>query len=81
MSKPDVQDLRCLVIKIGSSLLIDADDRLDRGWLDALADDIAALRADGRQVIVVSSGAVALGAPSAAPLRDASLSTNLFTTR
>ena len=64
MSKPDVQDLRCLVIKIGSSLLIDADDRLDRGWLDALADDIAALRADGRQVIVVSSGAVALGARS-----------------
>jgi glutamate 5-kinase len=64
MSKPDLRDLRCLVIKIGSSLLIDADDRLNRRWLDSLADDIAALRADGRQVIVVSSGAVALGAKS-----------------
>jgi glutamate 5-kinase len=62
MSKPGVHDVRCLVIKIGSSLLIDADDRMNRRWLDALADDIAELRSENRHVIVVSSGAVAIGA-------------------
>ncbi len=37
-------DLRRLVIKIGTSLLIDADNKLDRSWLDDLAADIAVLR-------------------------------------
>lgn len=53
---------RRVVVKIGSSLLIDHDTRaVARGWLASLAQDIAALRAQGREVIVVSSGAVALG--------------------
>lgn len=53
---------RRLVVKIGSSLLIDPDSRkIARDWLAALAQDIAALRREGREVIVVSSGAVALG--------------------
>ncbi|MET0841923.1 MAG: glutamate 5-kinase [Methyloceanibacter sp.] len=51
-----------IVVKIGSSLLVDgASGTLKADWLGALADDIAALRAAGKEVIVVSSGAIALG--------------------
>ena len=51
-----------IVIKIGSSLLIDTEAGTPKTeWLDALADDIAKLHADGKEVIVVSSGAIALG--------------------
>jgi glutamate 5-kinase len=51
-----------IVVKIGSSLLVDgATGTLKADWLGALADDIAALRAAGKDVIVVSSGAIALG--------------------
>ncbi len=51
-----------LVIKIGSSLLVDAaSGTLRQAWLEALADDIATLRAEGKEVVVVSSGAIALG--------------------
>lgn len=60
MTKPGLNDLHRLVVKIGSSLLID-DDKLNRSWLNGLADDIAVLRKDGHQVLVVSSGAVAIG--------------------
>lgn len=52
---------RRLVIKVGSALLVGADGRPNAPWLAALADDIAALRERAAQVIVVSSGAVALG--------------------
>lgn len=51
---------RRLVIKIGSSLLVN-DGTLSHDWLASLGDDIARLRNSGVQVIVVSSGAVALG--------------------
>lgn len=50
-----------LVIKIGSALLVDREGAPARGWLAALADDIAAARALGKQVVIVSSGAIALG--------------------
>ena len=51
-----------LVIKIGSSLLVDAGSgRLNRDWLEALAGEIARLRSREQQVLVVSSGAIALG--------------------
>jgi glutamate 5-kinase len=51
-----------IVVKIGSSLLVDtAAGTLRQVWLEALADDIAGLRQQGREVIVVSSGAIALG--------------------
>jgi glutamate 5-kinase len=51
-----------VVIKIGSSLVIDAKTRAPAvAWLAALAEDIADWRRHGREVIVVSSGAVALG--------------------
>lgn len=53
---------RRVVVKIGSSLLFDAARRaVAADWLASLAADIAELRRQGREVIVVSSGAVALG--------------------
>ena len=51
-----------IVIKIGSILLVDGKSgRLHRDWLEALAKDIAEWRARGQEIILVSSGAVALG--------------------
>ncbi|MBK0397865.1 glutamate 5-kinase [Limibaculum sp. M0105] len=52
---------RRLVVKVGSALLVDAKGDLRAGWLAGLAEDIAAERAAGRDVVVVSSGAIALG--------------------
>ena len=50
------------MIKVGSSILIDAETgRADQAWLKAFAADVARLAARGQQVVVVSSGAVALG--------------------
>ena len=51
---------RRIVIKIGSALLVEGG-RANAPWLKALGADIAALRARGVEVVVVSSGAVALG--------------------
>ncbi len=51
---------RRLVIKIGSSLLVEGG-RLREGWLRALADDVAAVRQAGSDVALVSSGSIALG--------------------
>ena len=53
--------VRRLVVKIGSALLVDGAGRLRRDWLDALAADLAACRQHGQEVIVVTSGAIALG--------------------
>ncbi|WMT89016.1 glutamate 5-kinase [Pelagibacterium sp. H642] len=51
-----------LVVKIGSALLVDgATGKLRTQWLAALAQDIAALKAKGCDVVIVSSGAIALG--------------------
>ncbi len=51
-----------LVVKIGSALLVDREaGTLRLKWLEALADDLAWLRAGGTEVIVVSSGSIALG--------------------
>jgi len=51
-----------LIVKIGSSLLVDdSTGQVRRGWLETLAADIAACKARGQEVIVVSSGAVAVG--------------------
>lgn len=53
---------RRLVVKIGSALLVDGDGRLRRDWLAGVCDDVLARRAIGQQVVLVSSGAIALGA-------------------
>ena len=59
---PALADFRRIVIKVGSSLLVDSKGgRLDHAWLASLAEDIAQLHADGRDLLVVSSGAIALG--------------------
>jgi glutamate 5-kinase len=58
---PALKDFRRIVVKVGSSLLVDtAAGGLKRAWLDSLAADIAALHKD-KDVLVVSSGAIALG--------------------
>ncbi|MBI1178918.1 MAG: glutamate 5-kinase [Alphaproteobacteria bacterium] len=63
----DFSRARRIVIKIGSATLVDRRTGLRRGWLASLAEDIVALRAAGAQVVIVSSGAVALGAPLLGP--------------
>lgn len=51
-----------IVIKIGSQLLVDPETgQVHRRWLETLADDIAALRSKGKEVTIVSSGAIAIG--------------------
>jgi glutamate 5-kinase len=56
------KNARRIVVKIGSALLVDSGSgTLKAEWLAALCDDIAALKCEAREVIVVSSGAIALG--------------------
>jgi glutamate 5-kinase len=58
---PSLKDFRRIVVKVGSSLLVDAAaGMLKRDWLDSLTADIAELRNEKRDVLVVSSGAIAL---------------------
>src|SRR3954463_13635436 len=54
-------DAKRIVVKVGSALLVDAEGRANRPWLEAFTADAARVRMSGRQVVVVSSGAVALG--------------------
>ncbi|ANY20032.1 Glutamate 5-kinase [Tsuneonella dongtanensis] len=51
-----------LVLKVGSALLVERGGSMRRAWLEALVGEIAEARARGQQVVVVSSGAIALGA-------------------
>jgi glutamate 5-kinase len=53
---------RRVVIKVGSALLVDAESaRVNRLWLESLVEDLLRLRQRGQRVILVSSGAIALG--------------------
>jgi glutamate 5-kinase len=53
---------KTIVVKIGSSTLVDAaTGALARDWLDAFATDVARVKARGQNVVLVSSGAIALG--------------------
>ena len=53
---------RRVVVKVGSALLVEAQTgRINQAWLETLVDDLLRLRERGQQVILVSSGAVALG--------------------
>jgi glutamate 5-kinase len=62
MSNPKLTSFRRIVVKVGSSLLIDsAAGAVREDWLKALAADIARLHRDGKDVLVVSSGSIALG--------------------
>jgi len=55
-------DCKLLVVKVGSSLLVEDSGKLRREWLKTLVADIAARRAAGQQIIIVTSGAIAMGA-------------------
>lgn len=60
--RPEWRNARRVVVKMGSALLVDrGTGRLRATWLNSIADDIAVLVAGGREVILVSSGAIALG--------------------
>ena len=53
---------RRIVVKVGSALLVDGDSgRVNRAWLETLVEDLLRLRKRGQPVILVSSGAIALG--------------------
>jgi glutamate 5-kinase len=57
-----LRDARRLIVKVGSALLVDGrTGRLNRAWLESLADDLGEAAGRGQQLIVVSSGAIALG--------------------
>jgi glutamate 5-kinase len=59
---PRLADFRRIVVKVGSSLLVDSDaGRAKEEWLASLAEDIAELHGGKRDILVVSSGAIALG--------------------
>src|SRR5215471_4334318 len=59
---PSLHDFRRIVVKVGSSLLIDAEaGRVRQAWLASLVADVAALHGEQRDILVVSSGAIALG--------------------
>lgn len=51
-----------LVVKVGSSLLVEADGAVRRNWLETLVADLADRHRAGQKIVVVSSGAIALGA-------------------
>ncbi len=61
MTLPSLARARRIVVKIGSALVVDAAEAAPRqAWLASVAADIAALRSRGAEVLVVSSGAIAL---------------------
>jgi glutamate 5-kinase len=60
--RPEWAEARRIVVKLGSALIACRDTgSLKRDWLASLLDDVASLRAEGREVVLVSSGAIALG--------------------
>jgi len=60
-ARTDLAHVRRIVVKIGSSLLADAESGIRQDVVDHLVDELAALIAAGKQVVVVTSGSVALG--------------------
>src|ERR1700739_5130390 len=62
MARPSLKNFRRIVVKVGSSLLIDsAAGEVRTAWLSALAGDLARLHGEGRELLIVSSGSIALG--------------------
>ena len=60
--RPRLEAAKRIVIKVGSALLVQAaSGTLNRAWLESLATDITLCRSRGQEVIVVSSGAIAIG--------------------
>lgn len=61
LTAPDVRSAKRLVVKIGSALLVDRAKGLKQAWLSALAMDVAEAKVRGTDVVLVSSGSIALG--------------------
>jgi glutamate 5-kinase len=57
----NINNFSRIVIKIGSALLVDPEGNLRKNWLNSLIDDISELIASGKEILIVSSGAIALG--------------------
>jgi len=64
--KPEniIANAKVIVVKIGSALLVDPDTGVRKAWLAALSEDVMNLIASGKSVVIVSSGAIALGRKS-----------------
>ena len=56
-----LKNSKVIVIKIGSSLLVDNQQNIRRKWLSSFAKDIQKLKSKNKNIIIVSSGAIALG--------------------
>jgi len=56
-----LKNSKIIVIKIGSSLLVDSNKQIRKKWLSSFAKDIQKLRSQNKRIIIVSSGAIALG--------------------
>lgn len=61
MTIQSLKKYKRITVKIGSALLVDRSTGLKREWLASLTDDVASLVAGGAEILVVSSGAIALG--------------------
>lgn len=62
LTVPDISKAECVVVKVGSVLLVDdSTGNIHHAWLDAICDDVAVMRARGQKVIIVTSGAIAVG--------------------
>ena len=56
-----LKDSKIIVIKIGSSLLIDKNKKIRKSWLSEFSKDIQELIKKNKKIIIVSSGAIAMG--------------------
>jgi glutamate 5-kinase len=56
-----LKNSKIVVIKIGSSLLVDENKKVRKKWLSSFAKDIKDLKDKNKKIIIVSSGAIALG--------------------
>ena len=56
-----LKNSKIIVIKIGSSLLVDKNKKIRNKWLSSFAKDIKKLKSNNKKVVIVSSGAIALG--------------------
>ena len=56
-----LKNSKIIVIKIGSSLIVDSKKKIRKKWLSSFAKDIQKLKSKNKKIIIVSSGAIALG--------------------
>ena len=56
-----LKNSKIIIVKIGSSLLVDDNKKIRKKWLSSFAKDIKKLKSKNKKIIIVSSGAIALG--------------------